>query len=242
MNYNEFSLIYNEILSNNNLQRYIDDSLCQKFFDFYNIIVQTNKVMNVTRIVDARDAIVKHFADCLLLADLIPNGEFSLIDIGCGGGFPAIPLAIARKSLQITAIDSTTKKVDFVNSAAKRLGLSNVCAVSARAEEFVDGKRETFDFCTSRAVARLNMLVELTIPYVKVGGKFLAMKAAAVQEELDEAAGGIKKLGGKCSDTLIFKLIDGDEAYQRGIVVIDKVEKTPSNFPRTFGQIKKKPL
>ena len=242
MNYNEFSLLYNDILAKNGLQKYINDELCQKFFDFYNILVETNKVMNVTRILDARDAILKHFADCLLLADLIPDGEFSLIDIGCGGGFPTIPLAIAKKSLKITAIDSTTKKVDFVNSVAKSLGLSNVNAVSARAEEFVLDKRETFDFAASRAVARLNMLTELTIPYVKIGGKFFAMKAAALQEELDEASSSIKKLGGECIETLTFNLIDEDQINQRGIVVIEKKTKTPTAYPRKFGQIKNKPL
>lgn len=242
MNYNEFSLLYNEILSKNNLSRYIQDNICKKFYDFYNILVETNKVMNVTRILDAKDAILKHFADCLILADMIPEGEFSLIDIGCGGGFPTIPLAIAKTNLKITAIDSTTKKVDFVNSAAKTLGLGNVTAISARAEEFIEGKRESFDFASSRAVARLNMLDELTLPYVKVGGKFFAMKGAAADEELDEAKNGISKLGGKCIETLNFSLTDGEEINQRGVIVIEKVAKTPANYPRKFGQIKNKPL
>ena len=242
MNYNEFSLLYNDILTQNKLEHYIQNDICKSFYDFYNILVETNKVMNVTRILDARDAVVKHFADCLLLADLIPDGEFSLIDVGCGGGFPTIPLAIAKKSLKITAIDSTTKKVDFVNSAARQLGLANVTAISARAEEFIEGRRESFDFATSRAVARLNMLVELTVPYVKVGGKFFAMKAAAVQEELEEALGGIKKLGGEHDQTLVFDLLGGDETNQRGVVVVEKKSKTPTVYPRKFGQIKNKPL
>lgn len=242
MNYNEFSLLYNDILTQNKLTHYIKEDVCRKFYDFYNILVETNKVMNVTRILDAKDATVKHFADCLLLADLIPDGEFSLIDVGCGGGFPTIPIAIAKSSLKITAIDSTSKKVDFVNRAAKEIGLTNVNAVSARAEEFIEGKRESFDFATSRAVARLNMLVELTVPYIKVGGKFFAMKAAAVQEELDEALGGIKKLGGEHVETLVFDLLGGDEINSRGVVVVEKKVKTPTSYPRKFGQIKNKPL
>ena len=242
MNYNEFSLLYKEILAKNNLGKYIDDAICHKFFDFYNILVETNKTMNVTRILDAKDAIVKHFADCLLLAEMIPDGEFSLIDVGCGGGFPTIPLAIAKKSLKITAIDSTSKKVDFVNSTARLLELSNVNAISARAEEFIDGKRESFDFATSRAVARLNVLVELTVPYVKIGGKFLAMKGSAVHEELDEALGGIKKLGAEVLNVVDVELLGGEEINSRGVIIIEKKSKTPSAYPRKFGQIKNKPL
>lgn len=242
MDFNEFSLLYNEILSKNGLDPYIKDDLCRKFYDFYNILIETNKVMNVTRILDAKDAIVKHFADCLLIANLIPEGDFTLIDIGCGGGFPTIPLAIARKNLKITAIDSTAKKIDFVNSAASQLGLTNVIAVSARAEEFIEGKRESFDFATSRAVARLNILSELTIPYVKIGGKFIAMKGAQAQDELDEAQNGIKKLGGTVVDNLLLDLTDGEDINQRGVIIIEKTSKTPANFPRKFGQIKNKPL
>ncbi len=242
MNYNEFSLLYNEILSKNKLERYINNDFCAKFYEFYNILIESNKVMNVTRILDAKDAVVKHFADCLLIADLIPDGEFSLIDIGCGGGFPTIPLAIARKNLKITAIDSTTKKIDFVNSTARQLGLANVNAISARAEEFIEGRRESFDFATSRAVARLNMLSELTIPYVKIGGKFIAMKGAQAQDELDEAQNGIKKLGGTVSSNLVLDLTDGEEINQRGVIIIEKTSRTPSNYPRKFGQIKNKPL
>ena len=242
MNLNEFSLLYNEILSKNGLDSYIKDDICRKFYDFYNILIETNKVMNVTRILDAKDAIVKHFADCLLIANLIPEGDFTLIDIGCGGGFPTIPLAIARKNLKITAIDSTTKKIDFVNFAASKLGLTNVTAVSARAEEFIEGKRESFDFATSRAVARLNMLSELTIPYVKIGGKFIAMKGAQAQDELDEAQNGIKKLGGTVKDNLLLDLTDGEDINQRGVIIIKKTSNTPANFPRKFGQIKNKPL
>lgn len=242
MNLNEFSLLYNEILSKNGLDSYIKDDICRKFYDFYNILIETNKVMNVTRILDAKDAIVKHFADCLLIANLIPEGDFTLIDIGCGGGFPTIPLAIARKNLKITAIDSTAKKIDFVNSAASHLALTNVIAISARAEEFIEGKRESFDFATSRAVARLNMLSELTIPYVKIGGKFIAMKGAQAQDELDEARNGIKKLGGTVKDNLLLDLTDGEDINQRGVIIIEKTSKTPANFPRKFGQIKNKPL
>lgn len=242
MDYKEFSLLYNEILNINGLGAYTDNDVCRKFYDFFNILVETNKVMNVTRIIGAKDAIVKHFADCLLIAKLIPDGEFSLIDIGCGGGFPTIPLAIVRKNLKITAIDSTSKKIDFVNSTAQKLGLTNVIAVSARAEEFIDGRRESFDFATSRAVARLNMLAELTIPYVKLGGKFIAMKGAQAPDELDEAQNGIKKLGGTASDSLLLDLSDGEENNQRGVIVIEKTSKTPSNYPRKFGQIKNKPL
>ncbi len=242
MNFNEFSLIYNEILCKNGLEGYTDEPTCRQFYDFYNILIETNKVMNVTRILDAKDAILKHFADCLMLCELIPDGEFSLIDIGCGGGFPTIPLAIAKRGLKITAIDSTTKKVDFVNRAARELGLDNVTAISARAEEFAQDKRESFDFCTSRAVARLNILDELTLPYVKLGGKFFAMKGALASDELSEAEGGIKRLGGAPLEMREYSLFDGEESHTRGIVIVQKNAKTPAEFPRKFGQIKKNPL
>ena len=199
-------------------------------------LLRVNESMNLTAITDERGVIVRHFIDSLTVADLIPEGA-SVIDVGCGGGFPTLPLAIARPDLTVTALDSTAKKLTFVASVAEKLSL-NVTTLPKRAEEIPEC-REQFDVCVSRAVARMNLLTELWLPQVKVGGKFIAMKAQSGEEELREALVGIEKLGGKVADTAAFTLKDAGERY---LITVEKIAPTPTAYPRPWGKIKKKPL
>ena len=199
-------------------------------------LLRVNESMNLTAITDERGVIVRHFIDSLTVADLIPEGA-SVIDVGCGGGFPTLPLAIVRPDLTVTALDSTAKKLTFVASVAEKLSL-NVTTLPKRAEEIPEC-REQFDVCVSRAVARMNLLTELCLPQVKIGGKFIAMKAQSGEEELREALGGIEKLGGKVADTAAFTLKDAGERY---LITVEKIAPTPTAYPRPWGKIKKKPL
>lgn len=242
MLYSDFSLLYNEILDKNYLSEFKAEVFCRKFYDFYNLIVEFNTHTNITAITDAKEVILKHFADCMHVAKLIPEGECRLIDIGCGGGFPSLPVAILRPDISITSLDSTSKKIDFVNLAANKLGLDNIKGVAARAEEYIKNAGATYDYCTSRAVARLNILSELCIPYLKIDGVFIAMKAKSGQDELDEALLSIKKLGGGYINTVSFEIHGENEDFSRNIIVIEKRSKTPSVYPRRYGQILKKPL
>lgn len=238
----EFSLIYSEILEKNSLSEYITENFTSKFYDLYNLILDYNAHTNITAITDAKEVILKHFADCLFAAKMIPDGTCDLIDVGCGAGFPSLPIGIVRPDIHIISLDSTSKKIDFVNMAAKTLEISNLQGISARAEEYVKNTGAKFDFCVSRAVARLNILSELCIPYLKIDGKFLAMKAKSGNDELNEAISGIEKLGSKYISTLSFELVGDNENFERNIIEIAKISKTPATYPRRYGQILKKPL
>lgn len=235
----------------------------EKIADYYRFLAAllgVNRVMNLTAIRDADEAILKHFADSLTVAPYLPQGAF-VVDLGCGGGFPSVPLAIARPDLKILAMDSTAKKIDFVSAVAAALGLSGLSTVTARAEEWVNSKgidgtpnRESVDAVVSRAVARLNVLDELALPMLKRGGLLIAMKGARGDEELREAEKGITALGGEVVRTERFSLTDpdkidmqntdgdGESGEQRVLILIKKSGATPSVYPRTFGQITKKPL
>jgi 16S rRNA (guanine527-N7)-methyltransferase len=161
-----------------------------------------------------------------------------LIDVGCGAGFPGVPLAIACPEVKITLLDSLAKRVNWLETVLPQLGVTNARCVTARAEEEVTKCRETYDFATSRAVARLNILLELTAPYVRVGGAVLAMKGSAAREELAEAKNAISKLGLKLEEIRDFT-IDG---ATHSVIILRKVHPTPPQFPRRFSKIKQSPL
>lgn len=199
-------------------------------------LLRVNEGMNLTAITDPEDVVIRHFIDSLTIVDEIPENA-TVIDVGCGGGFPTLPLAIARPDLTITALDSTAKKLTFVDEVAKKLSL-NVTTLAKRAEEIPEC-REKFDVAISRAVARMHLLIELCLPQVKVGGIFVAMKAQSGKEELTEALGGIAKLGGKVVKTNAFTLGTAGERY---LITVEKVSPTPAAYPRPWGKIKKKPL
>ena len=240
----EFTRLLEESFRKNGLERFLRPEIKRNFFLFTRLFTEANEEQNLTAIRDLPGIICKHYADCLLGEGLIPVGS-AILDAGCGGGFPTFPLAIARDDLRITAIDSTQKKVDFVERTAKRLDLSNVQTVCARMEDAGCRQfREKFDLVTARAVANLRILAELTLPFVKKDGLFLAMKGAQGEEELQEAAGAIEKLGGKVEKILRRELIcldaEGKELREaRTLLLIRKIRPTPEKYPRPYPAIKK---
>ena len=219
----------------------LTDEQLSLFEKLSELLVEQNKTMNLTAITDPDGIAVKHFADsisALSAYDFAENAK--VLDVGTGAGFPSIPLLIARPDLEMTMIDSTAKKLRYVASTVETLGLS-AQVLHTRAEEAGQSKeyRERFDIVCSRAVAALNVLCEYCLPFVKVGGVFLAMKAAKVQEEIADAKNAIKTLGGKIVAEKSFTLSDGGE---RTIVVIKKISQVPPKYPRVSAQIAKKPL
>ena len=208
------------------------DTLCA----FGRAMVKQNEVMNLTGITDDKGVANLHLLDSLTVMSGREMEGKTLIDVGCGAGFPGVPLAIASGA-KVTLLDSLGKRMKWLEEVLPTLGIEAEC-VTARAEEAVATRRESYDFATSRAVARLNILLELTAPYVKVGGAVLAMKGTAAKEELAECANAIKKLGLKVEDVKEFP-IDGTN---HAVIVLRKIAPTPKQFPRRFAKIKQAPL
>lgn len=204
---------------------------------FAEAMVKQNEVMNLTAITEPSQVAKLHLLDSLTVLCTAELTGKTLIDVGCGAGFPGVPLAIACPGARITLLDSLGKRMKWLEEILPRLGIEAEC-ITARAEEAVASRRETYDFATSRAVARLNILLELTAPYVKVGGAVLAMKGAAAREELSECAGAIKKLGLKLEQVKEFP-IDGTS---HAVIVLRKISSTPSQYPRRYSKIKQSPL
>lgn len=200
-------------------------------------VVKQNEVMNLTAITEPEAVAKLHLLDSLTVLAAADLRGKRLIDIGCGAGFPGVPLAIACPEAEITLLDSLGKRMNWLEQVLPRLGIRAEC-VTARAEEAVSDRRERYDYATSRAVARLNILLELTAPYVKVGGAVLAMKGAAAKEELAECAGAIRKLGLKLEDVKEFP-IDG---ASHSVIVLRKTAPTPKQYPRRYARIKQAPL
>lgn len=206
-------------------------------------MLEVNKSLNLTAIKDENGVILKHLVDSSACVPYIKENA-KLCDIGCGGGFPSLVIAILRGDVSVLGVDSVAKKVKYVEETAHLLGLNNVSVSSRRAEELGQDEnyRESFDVVSARAVARLNVLCELCLPLLRVGGVFISMKAQTATEELDEAKGAIEKLGGRLEKIDHYTLTDGAEAIERAIIVIKKVSKTPRTYPRNNSQISKKPL
>lgn len=206
-------------------------------------MLKVNESLNLTAIKDEDGVILKHLVDSSACVPFISEGAH-VCDIGCGGGFPSLVIAILRGDVSVLGVDSVAKKVKYVEGTASLLGLDNITVSSRRAEELGQDKafRESFDTVTARAVARLNTLCELCLPLVKIGGCFIAMKSQSTGEEIDEAKAGIELLGGKIEDVYTYTLTGGDETVERTIVKIKKVKSTPPKYPRNNSQISKKPL
>ena len=209
------------------------DTLCA----FGETVIEQNKVMNLTAITEPTAVAKLHLLDSLSLLTLEDLAGKKVIDVGCGAGFPGVPVKIACPQMQLTLLDSLGKRMNWLETVLPTLGVEAEC-VTARAEEAVETRRETYDYATSRAVARLNILLELTAPYVKVGGKVLAMKGTAAQEELQEAKNAISKLGLKLEQVVEFP-VDGTA---HTVIVLKKITPTPRQYPRRYAKIKQNPL
>lgn len=227
------------------LSMQLDENQLRQFYDYYEMLVEKNKVMNLTAIVEMDEVVTKHFVDSLSLIKAVADlGEkaYEIIDVGTGAGFPGIPLKIAFPQLKVTLMDSLNKRVNFLNEVIEKLELERIEAVHGRAEDMGrDSKyREHYDLCLSRAVANLSSLSEYCLPFVKVGGYFIPYKSGKIEEELDSAKHAIYLLGGKLRETETF-LLPGTDA-ERSLVKIEKVTPTAKKYPRKAGMPTKQPL
>ncbi len=244
MTYNEFLTEFKRIFLLNDESLLPPEEKIEKLYDLTEIMLEVNKHMNLTAVTDCSQIILKHYFDCLTILKYLPRNA-SLIDVGCGAGFPSLPVAICREDLKITALDSTAKRINYITDTANKLGVENVTAIAARAEDLAAKPeyRERFDIATARAVADLPVLCELCLPFVKVGGTFLSMKGAKGEDEFARSCRAISLCGG--SDAKLFGdqlTQNGTEFEKRCLIIVKKGEKTPKIYPRNFAQISKKPL
>ncbi len=214
-----------------------------QFYQFYEILIEWNQVMNLTAITEMRDVISKHFVDSLTLIKAVPelkNQRASLADVGTGAGFPGVPLKIVFPDLEVTLMDSLNKRIRFLNTVTEQLGLKGISAVHGRAEDLAHKKeyREVFDYCVSRAVANMATLSEYCIPFVKSGGKFIAYKSGKIEDELKAGEKAIRILGGNIGNVVKFSLEEGD----RTLITVNKVRKTENKYPRKAGTPSKEPI
>ena len=217
------------------------EQLTERFDRYAEMLVDWNEKINLTAITAPDEIVIKHFVDSLLLLKAydVPKGA-SMIDVGTGAGFPSVPVAMVRDDIRLTLMDSLNKRINFLKELSEALGVNAEC-VHARAEEFGNKPeyREQYDVACARAVAHLRELSEYCLPFVKVGGAFVALKSVGLEQELEEAKAAIDILGGKVERISRFTLPDGAE---RAIAVIRKIRPTPKRFPRPYGKIKKNPL
>ena len=223
----------------------LENSQINQFYQYYELLDEWNKVMNLTAITDQKEVITKHFVDSLALVKAmgeISTKEYKIIDIGTGAGFPGIPLKIAFPQLKITLMDSLNKRIKFLNEVIEQLGLKEITAVHSRAEDLGRDKdyREQYDLSVSRAVANLSTLSEYCMPFVKPGGFFISYKSGKIEEELSSAKHAIFLLGGKVNRIESFTL-DGAEA-ERTLIKIEKVSEISKRYPRKAGVPGKEPL
>lgn len=209
----------------------------EKFVKLYEFLVEYNKNVNLTAITDFEEVVIKHFVDSVLPFTMVNIKEnSSFIDVGTGAGFPSIPLMIVRPDLKGTLLEALNKRCVFLEQACELVGVK-ATVVHGRAEDYAKEKRECFDFATARAVAAMPVLSEYCVPYVKVGGKFIALKS--VNEEIEQSERAIKILGGKKAEVKDYTITNGDN---RRLFVIEKISHTPTKYPRNPSMIKKKPL
>lgn len=215
----------------------------QQFDKFYELLVEWNKVMNLTGITEYEEVNEKHFIDSVSLIKAIDiNKVETVIDVGTGAGFPGIPLKIAFSHLKVVLLDSLNKRINFLNTVINELGLKDIKAIHGRAEDYAKqaGYREQFDLCVSRAVANLATLSEYCIPYVKIGGMFIPYKSGEIDEEVQQAKKAIYLLGGKLDEVIKFKLPETE--INRSFVKINKTQNTAKKYPRKAGLPSKEPL
>ena len=218
----------------------VSDAQIAQLEEFTARMLETNKVMNLTRITDPKEIAEKHLLDCASLLQAADFSKKSVVDVGCGAGFPGMPLHILCPSCELTLLDSLGKRIRFLQGCIDAMNLPDIEAVHARAEEFAAKHREQYDFAVSRAVAQLNVLAELSLPLVKQGGAFIAMKSKDTDEELERAKKAIRLLGGEI-EKIIDYTIPHTEITHR-LVVIRKKNHTPKQYPRPFRKISASPL
>ena len=221
----------------------LNEEQCSRFVTYYEMVIEKNKVMNLTGITEFDEFIDKHFVDSLSIVKAVDLHQVErVIDVGTGAGFPGIPLKIAFPHLKITLLDSLNKRIQFLNDVIDKLGLQNVETCHGRAEDFGHRKeyREQYDLCTSRAVANLATLSEYCVPFVKIGGQFVSYKSGNVDNELKESENAVKILGGKVGEVCSFVLPETD--FSRTLVPVIKMKSTARKYPRKAGTPSKEPL
>ena len=221
----------------------LTDKQYQQFLKYYELLIEWNKVMNLTGITEFDEVVMKHFVDSLSLVYAVPvNKPYKVLDMGTGAGFPGVPLKIAFPEMEMVLLDSLNKRIKFLNEVINQLGLEKITAIHGRAEEFArkEEYREQFDLCVSRAVANLATLSEYCLPYVKKNGYFIPYKSGAIEEEMETSKKAVHVLGGKITEVKTFELPDSD--ISRSLVVIKKEKETPKKYPRSGGKPTKEPI
>jgi 16S rRNA (guanine527-N7)-methyltransferase len=223
-----------------------DERILSSLDLYYKNLIEWNAVMNLTAITEEKDVYEKHFLDSLTITKIVSRETLekgcTLLDMGTGAGFPGLPIAIAFPNVQVILMDSLNKRIKFLVDTIEKLGIQNVTAIHARAEELARNKnyREKADICCSRAVANLATLSEYCLPFVKKGGSFISYKTEQVQEEINQSKKAIRVLGGDEPEVVFFTLPGTD--YQRSLVKIRKIAATPSKYPRKAGTPSKEPI
>ena len=219
----------------------LDNEICNKLYNYMNLLLEWNEKINLTAITDEKEIILKHFIDSFTINKFINSGD-KMLDIGTGAGFPGLPIKIIRAEVDVFLMDSLNKRINFLNEVIELLQLKNIEAFHSRAEEMAKNNkfREKFDVVTSRAVAKLNILLEYMLPYTKIDGKCLCMKGPNIEEEIKEAEKALKILGGEIEK--IEKIILPDSNIERNIIIIRKKSATPLKYPRKAGMPTKEPL
>ena len=211
------------------------------FYKYMELLLEWNEKINLTAITDPKEILLKHFIDSITISKYIEKKD-KVLDIGTGAGFPGIPLKIINKENEFTLLDSLNKRITFLNDVIQKLNLEKICAIHGRAEEFIkkSGERESYNIVTSRAVAKLNVLLEYMLPFTKIGGRCICMKSFEIEEELKEAKKAIEILGGEIEKIDIIALPESE--IKRKIVVIKKVKNTRNKYPRKAGTPEKEPI
>jgi 16S rRNA (guanine527-N7)-methyltransferase len=227
----------------NNLEIILSEKQIEQFITYYELLIEWNKVMNLTAITEFEEVIQKHFIDSLSIVKAIKlDDKMKIIDIGTGAGFPGIPLKIAFPNIEVVLLDSLNKRINFLNEVINKLELKNIMTIHGRAEDFSREKdyREKFDLCVSRAVSNLASLSEYCMPYVKVKGKFISYKSGKIEEEVLLGKKAVHILGGKIEEEVLFCIPNTD--IERAFVIISKNQSTPKQYPRKAGIPTKNPL
>ncbi len=239
MDIKEFEEVMNKYLNKINIE--LSKEQISKFYEYMSMLIEWNKVVNLTAITEPKDIILKHFIDSLTVLNSIDK-EAQIIDVGTGAGFPGIPIKIAYPDTKVVLMDSLNKRINFLNEIINKLELKDIKAIHGRAEDVGRQKehREKYDVATARAVAPLNVLLEYLMPFVKVNGKCICMKGANIDIELEQSKNAIKLLGGELENKLEFNLADTDNS--RCIIKINKIKGLSNVYPRKAGTPSKKPL